>query len=233
MERNLKSILSGRAFYATLAVCLLAAGVGGSYFLLREPAPKEEIPEPPVHTQVSAPTVEITVPEEPDTVETLQPAPVEETPAPMPEIQIDDTPVVAEAPRLVVSPLQGEILAAFSMDALVYNETLEDWRVHEGIDIAAKPGTTVLAASSGTVLSVENDPLMGTTVVLEHAGGYQTTYANLQQRPNVKAGDSVSAGQIIGAVGTTAAAESGRSPHLHFSVTQEGVIIDPNEFLKR
>ena len=75
-----------------------------------------------------------------------------------------------------------------------------------------------------------DDPLMGTTVVLEHDNGYQTTYANLQTKPNVEVGDPVSAGQIIGAVGTTAAAESGQ-PHLHFAVTKDGKAVDPNEYL--
>ena len=148
----------------------------------------------------------------------------------LPEVEVDHTPVAAEAPRLVVTPLRGDVLTAFSMEELVYSPTLGDWRTHNGVDIAAQQGTTVLAASAGAVLSVTDDPLMGTTVVLEHDNGYQTTYANLQAKPNVEAGDPVSAGQIIGAVGTTAAAESGQ-PHLHFAVTKDGKAVDPNEYL--
>ena len=76
------------------------------------------------------------------------------------------TPITAEpvtpvAPRLIVSPLSGETVAAFSMDELAYSETLADWRTHDGIDIKADAGTQVLAASSGTVLSVADDDLMG------------------------------------------------------------------------
>lgn len=145
-------------------------------------------------------------------------------------MEVDHTPVAAEAPHLVVTPLRGDVLTAFSMEELVYSPTLGDWRTHNGVDIAAQQGTTVLAASAGAVLSVTDDPLMGTTVVLEHDNGYQTTYANLQAKPNVEAGDPVSAGQIIGAVGTTAAAESGQ-PHLHFAVTKDGKAVDPNEYL--
>ena len=159
--------------------------------------------------------------------------PEEETePVVMPEVTIpvDDTPVVAEEPHVVVLPIQGEVLTAFSVDQLLYNETLDDWRTHDGVDIAAAEGDAVLAACAGTVSSITDDPLMGTTVVLEHDNGYQTTYANLQAKPNVEAGDPVSAGQIIGAVGTTAAAESGQ-PHLHFAVTKDGKAVDPNEYL--
>ena len=141
-------------------------------------------------------------------------------------------PVTPVAPRLIVSPLSGETVAAFSMDELAYSETLADWRTHDGIDIKADAGTQVLAASSGTVLSVADDDLMGTTVVIAHDGGYETTYSNLQSVPTVAPEQYVSAGQVIGAVGTTSLAEASMSPHLHFSVTKDGEIIDPQEFLK-
>ena len=233
MDNKKWEALRGSAgFYITLAVCLLVVGVSGWMLLSdrgKEPAVVVEDPVP----EVSAPAPEVMEEEpEPAAVETIRPQPVEETPA-MPEVEVDDTPVVAQAPRLVVSPLNGQVLTAFSVDKLVYDVTMDDWRVHDGVDISAKPGTTVLAACSGTVLAVEDDPMMGTTVTIAHDGGYQTTYASLQSKPTVEAGDTVSAGQIIGAVGTTAKAESGQSPHLHFSVTKDGDAVNPEEFLKR
>ena len=235
---RLKSIFGGAGFYVVLALCVLAVGVAGSFVLFggRDKPADEQVPR---RTDLITPsTPEPAAPELPALVETISPAPgeeekEEETPPPMPELPVDDTPVVVEAPRLIVSPLNGEVVTAFSVDQLVYSETLGDWRTHDGLDISAVQGTTVLAASSGTVSSVTDDPLMGTTVVIRHDGGYQTTYSNLQARPNVEAGDSVSAGQIIGAVGRTAAAESAQGPHLHFSVTKDGVPVDPSEYLKR
>lgn len=238
MENKLKSVLSGWGFYVLLAVCLLVMAVSG-WFLLFGGDEAEEIP---VTEPVSAPVQDVYVPEPVETeegpeeeeppVEASAPAPVEvEVVPPMPEVPVDDTPVMAEAPRLVVSPLNGEVLTAFSVDRLVYSPTLADWRTHDGVDISAKPGTTVLAATAGTVASVEDDPLMGTTVTIDHQGGYTTTYANLQAKPTVLPGDLVTAGQIIGAVGTTAAAEAAQSPHLHFSVSRDGDAVDPNEFL--
>lgn len=232
MENKWRSILGDAGFYVTMAVCLLVVGVSG-YFLLfdseEKPAPEAE---PPAETTVTAPAPIPEEPEEPPVVETISPEPVAETP-PMPEVEIDDTPVMAEAPRLTVSPLQGEVLTAFSVDKLVYNATLEDWRTHDGVDISAGLGAAVLAACSGTVEAVADDALMGTTVTISHGGGYQTTYANLQAGPAVEKGDAVSAGQIIGAVGATAAAEAAQSPHLHFSVTKDGDAVDPDEFLSR
>ena len=50
---------------------------------------------------------------------------------------------------------------------------------------------------------------------------------------NVAAGETVSAGQIIGAVGDTAAAEAAQEPHLHFSVSRNGEAVDPDTFLER
>lgn len=235
-----KSIFGSAGFYAVLALCVLAVGVGGSIALFSGRDKPAESQSVSAGTELVVPAEETPVtPEPPALVETIAPAeeepemPEKEAPPPMPEVPVDDTPVTVEAPRLIVSPLNGEVVTAFSMDQLVYSETLGDWRTHDGIDIAAVQGTTVLSASSGTVTSVTDDPLMGTTVTIRHDGGYETTYANLQARPNVEAGETVSAGQIIGAVGRTAAAESAQGPHLHFAVTKDGVPVDPGEYLDR
>ena len=239
MDNKLKSVLSGTGFYVLLAVCLIAAAVSGWFLLFGGSAAPEE-PAAPPSAETSAPVRETYVPrpqpveEEEPPVEASAPAPVEVEIVPvMPEAPVDDTPVMAEEPQLVVEPLKGEVLMAFSMDQLVYSPTLADWRTHDGVDISAVPGTTVLAAASGTVSSVEDDPLMGTTVTIEHAGGCVTTYANLQAKPTVLPGDLVTAGQIIGAVGATASAESAQSPHLHFSVRENGEPVDPAAFLSR
>ncbi len=237
MEHKLKSILSGTGFYLLLAVCLITAAVSGWFLLFGRDEPAVE--EAPPQAAVSAPVESAYVPQpEPEPEEDEPPveasAPVEVEIVPtMPEAEIDDTPVMADPPQLVVEPLKGEVLMAFSVDQLVYSPTLADWRTHDGVDISAKPGATVLAATAGTVSSVEDHPLMGTTVVIDHAGGYTTTYSNLQAKPTVQPGDLVTAGQIIGAVGTTASAEAAQSPHLHFSVTRDGEAVDPSEFLNR
>lgn len=229
-----ETIKGSAGFFVTMAVCLLVIGISGYYLLLDRD--QEELPAivetPPAEVTASAPAEELPAEEAPAVVEVLAPEPVAETVPVMPELEIDDTPVIAEAPRLIVTPVHGEVLAAFSVDELAYNPTLEDWRTHDGVDIQAASGTTVLAACNGTVLSVRDDALMGTTVVVEHDGGYRTTYASLQSHPAVEAGEIVSAGQILGAVGTTAAAESAQGPHLHFSVSKDGEPVNPHEFLE-
>ena len=235
MSRKWDAIRGSAEFYVTMAVCLVVIAVSG-YFLLfggESPEDRLEAEAPALDTELTEPMPEVEVSPDPaPAVEALSPEPVE-VPAAAPEAVLDDTPVTAEAPQLIVTPLEGEVVSAFSMDALAYNPTLGDWRTHDGVDIAAEAGTSVLAASSGTVISVEEDPLMGTTVVIEHDGGYQTTYSNLQAEPSVAEGDTVSAGQIIGTVGDTAAAEAAQGPHLHFSVTCDGEPVDPQNFLNQ
>ncbi len=237
MTNKLRSLLDGTGFYAVLFLCLAAVSAGAYFLLFRNPAPAPV--QEPVVTQ---PELPVTVPTAP-VVETVKPDPLPEDPVPAvvpvenkteekPVSAVDSAPVTAVAPTLIVSPLSGQVVAAFSADALAYNSTLDDWRTHNGVDIAAAAGTNVLAASAGAVLSVTNDDLLGTTVVLGHSGGYETTYANLQENPTVSVGEKVSAGQVIGAVGETAIIETAVGPHLHFSVSKDGALIDPNEYLK-
>ena len=101
--------------------------------------------------------------------------------------------------------------------------------------------TTIIAAAlafAAAAVPAKRTPFTvtqhdGTTVTLRHSGGYQTTYACLQATPAVEQGDTVTAGQVIGAVGTTAAAESAQGPHLHFSVTKDGDAVDTDEYLNK
>lgn len=235
MERGkrLSSIFGGAGFYIALLLCVLAAGVGG-YFWLFAGNRAEEAPLPPV-TEVQSPA-------EPDTppVEVITPEPpVQEVNKPvtvvMPEGETAPPPPAPpadpEPPALIVSPLAGETVSVFSMDMPVYNETTRDWRTHDGVDIRAAAGTAVVAAAAGTVQSVTVDDRLGTTVVIAHRDGYETTYAGLQEEVSVAEGDSVSAGAQVGAVGNTTLTESALGAHLHFGVTRDGAAVDPMEYL--
>ena len=238
MEKKISALFRGSGFYVSLAVCLAAVAIGG-YFLLmdgREAAVEaaapvyetvtDTMPEPAEEQPASTREENIPVSAPVQVIETAQPA--------MPEEDIEPVaPAAALAPRTVVAPVSGEVVAAFSVDTLLYDPTLEDWRTHAGVDIAAEEGTEVCAAASGVVTSVQEDAMMGTSVTIEHDGGYKTTYANLASGAAVMAGQRVSAGETIGAVGTTAAAESSRGPHLHFSVSKDGDAVNPDEFLSR
>ena len=143
-----------------------------------------------------------------------------------------DTTEPVKRPYPIGRPLAGETIKDYAMDCLSYNETTRDWRVHNGIDIAADAGTTVCAAAAGTVYTVFQDDTMGTTVVICHDGGYVTQYASLAEDVSVKTGDTVQMGDAIGKVANTALLESAQGDHLHFSVMLNDEHIDPVAFLE-
>lgn len=129
-------------------------------------------------------------------------------------------------------PVKGDILKAFSVDNLLYSSTLQEWTVHNGVDIKADKAAVVSAAADGTVKSIKNDPRYGLTVIIEHADGYKTVYSNLLTAEFVVEGEKVSKGQSIGTVGNTANFEVADDFHLHFEVLKDDECVDPMIYLK-
>lgn len=100
-------------------------------------------------------------------------------------------------------------------------------RLHEGQDIFAKRGASVRSATEGYVVRVGESTLGGNTVWVAGAGGRSYYYAHLDSyAPGLAVGDYVTAGSVLGFVGTTGNA-AGTSPHLHFGVYAPGGVIDP------
>ena len=130
-----------------------------------------------------------------------------------------------------MSPVAGEPIFGYSMEALSYNQTTRDWRVHNGVDLAAEDGAQVCAAADGEVYTVYEDDTLGHTVVIRHTGGYTTRYSSLAETIAVKAGDTVTMGQVIGYAADSAIVESTLGSHVHFSVSHQDEPMDPAEFL--
>lgn len=214
--------MRGKGGYIALAMCAVIAGAV-TWVMTSAPGknttdnPAEETP--PVVRADPDPVAPVIQPEE---VEIL-PTPIETEPEIVPEPE--------DLVPQVISPLDGTTMTVFSMTELIYDETMADWRTHNGVDIQAGEGDAVKTASGGVVRAVVNDELMGTTVLIEHSGGYTTQYSSLQTNPPVSVDQAVSAGDIIGYVGSTATAETTMGPHLHFSVSRDGESIDPSEYI--
>ena len=98
---------------------------------------------------------------------------------------------------------------------------------HRGTDIPAPEGTPILAAHSGTVLVSGWNDSYGNQVLLDNGAGLSTRYAHMTATA-VTAGETVTAGQVIGYVGSTG---DSTGNHLHFEVMQDGVRVNPMDMV--
>lgn len=225
---KVRAMFGGRGFYIALVLCLAVVGVLGWYAIFGGEEPVEDVvnPTPVVDQTPVKPDPAVKVPDEQEPQPEKEPEVIAQ-----PVVEPVEIVEVEELLPQVISPLDGTTVTVFSMTELLYDETMGDWRTHNGLDIQAAEGDAVKTAADGLVVEVTDDELMGTTVIIEHADGYTTQYSSLQEEPPVGKGQTVSAGDIIGYVGATAAAESTMGPHLHFSVLKDGEIVDPAEYV--
>jgi len=107
------------------------------------------------------------------------------------------------------------------------NPVTGNWRMHEGLDLAAPAGTEVLAAAAGTVTEVGYDPIFGNFIIISHANNWASLYGHLQ-RAGVTLHSRVNSGSVIGWVGSTG---QSTGPHLHFELRHHGRAQDPDKFL--
>ena len=140
-----------------------------------------------------------------------------------------NTSVVEEKVTFVSPMTAGNVIKEWAADIPVFSITMEDYRLHLGIDVAASAGSPVYAVADGTVESVEFHPMMGQTVVIVHKDGYKSVYQNMQTAvpSEITAGAEVKAGAQIGTVGDTALIEISEEPHLHFELYKDGNCENP------
>lgn len=97
-------------------------------------------------------------------------------------------------------------------------------KFHQGVDFTASVGTEIYSTGDGTVVSIERSRGgYGNCIVINHGFGYQTLYAHLSKM-DVKRGQQIKRGQVIGRVGNTG---KSTSPHLHYEVHKNGTPVDP------
>lgn len=130
------------------------------------------------------------------------------------------------------APVSGEILKDFARDTLIYSNTLEEWTIHNGIDIKADKMSVVAASESGTIETIKNDPRYGLTITISHGNGFKTIYSNLLTTEFVKEGEVVEKGQTIATVGESSSFEVADEPHLHFEMYKDGELVNPTIYLK-
>ena len=141
-----------------------------------------------------------------------------------------------EEPEAMFSlPVSGQVFKGHDSTLQVYSNTMGDYRVHLGLDIATAPEAAVCAAADGTVEKVWEDAMMGTCVAVSHKDETVSIYKNLSKTlaDGIAVGKTVKQGQKLGAVGDTAVVEMADEPHLHFEVTVQGLSVDPMDFFSQ
>jgi len=136
-------------------------------------------------------------------------------------------------PDHFILPVQGVLQKEHSADVQVFSTTMNDYRVHLGIDIGTVAGATVCAMADGTVAEIWDSVTLGHCVAVEHSGGACTVYKNLapEDPAGIVVGAAVKAGDPIGTVGESAMTEIADEPHLHLEMTIGGVQVDPTDYL--
>jgi murein DD-endopeptidase MepM/ murein hydrolase activator NlpD len=121
-------------------------------------------------------------------------------------------------------PVRGPVNSDYGRRRSPWNGRAEQ---HQGIDIGSPPGTPVKAPAPGTVITASTQGSFGKHVTVDHGNGVRSRYGHLA-KVNVKPGQRVEKGQVLGVVGNT-----GRStgPHLHYELRVHGKAVDPDAFL--
>ncbi len=255
---KLGDFVLGKGFYIVLFLCVATIGISGYYLIrsatagpdsLLEPAaanPAVTLPDgsgasrtpsaPPAQDKapVKTPSAAPKVPSVPEPDETAAPSAQNRTP----QVSQSGGQSQAQAPASAAGarpvytwPVKGQVLRAFSVETLSYDETMGDWRTHAGVDIAAGEGFQVLCTSDGVVDAVYQDDMMGSTVVVAHPNGLMSVYSNLSSDISVAEGQEVETGTVLGTLGSSAIAESASAPHLHLEMLRDGQPVDPLDFL--
>ena len=123
--------------------------------------------------------------------------------------------------KLAVTPIEGTITSRYGVSSRIRKST------HTGLDIAAVTGTDIKVVADGTVISAGYSGSYGYLVKVDHGNGVETWYAHTNKM-YVKKGDTVKAGDVIAAVGSTG---NSTGPHLHLEIRVNGEHVNPQDYL--
>ena len=241
-ESRVKLFLRKNGLYIALACCLVASGTaawrylgtgnvgtvqesGTNTSIVTEKAPEEtknwgdDLPEGEQagvnKTDVPDNRDETATQTEPETEEVVT------EPASMASNELN-TPYQS----FYMMPCGTDIINDYSNGEMVYSETMDDWRSHNGVDFKAQKGAQVKAINEGIVTNVYSDALWGTVVEIDHGGKLVAKYCGLGANPPVQKGTKVSMGDEIGVLGDIPC-ESKLGNHLHLEIRIDSKIVDP------
>ena len=213
-----------KGFCLALAVCLVAVGgVAAATFMNTPDLAKEGSSTPTTKAPTEAVENIVTnVPDDRTATTTTRPTTTTAT-----TTAGSTTTTAGEPADLFILPLTNEVIQEYSDGKPVYSKTMNDWRVHNGVDIACENGGQVCAIGDGKVAKVFHDQQTGYCITIDHGNGVVSTVRGLMENATVKEGDTVKMGAVIGGGGNTMAVESKMEPHIHLEVTKDEELIDP------
>ena len=246
-----------KSFYIVLGLCAVAIAVSG-YILFftggeEQPDPVlsgQEVPQDRQQVSGSASNVTVPAPEQktPEQPEPAPPQPVEtaDVPADQPPAQTTVSQPGAEKPEaketgakvqeklpVFTFPVRGaEVQREYSGAQLVFDETMGDWRTHNGTDFACDEGDEVMAVLDGVVERIYEDGLLGACVVLDHGADLKSLYCGLTVAEGLREDQKLSAGQTLGRACGSILGESAQGCHVHLELRESGQLIDPMSVLK-
>jgi murein DD-endopeptidase MepM/ murein hydrolase activator NlpD len=217
-----------KGFYLALAVCLVAVGtIGVATFVSTSSLEQDDTSDSTTsQTEATTPSQEEPVNQIvtniPDDRTTADKTTTTTTTTSEADIETGAT-----AAELFVLPLTNEVIKEFSEGQPVYSNTMEDWRVHNGVDFAGETNQSVKSIADGTILSISEDPLWGDVITIDHGYNVISRYCGVKI-DSFAVGDSVQVGDVIGVL-SEIPCESAQGAHLHLEVLVNNEYVNPVE----
>lgn len=190
-----------------------------------------------ITTQINNNEVEVKVDDEPDTRknETIIVPATEITTSYKSDDVVnevtDSEKAVSAAPTSYTLPLGTDIGLDFSQGAPVYNEVMNDWRTHDGIDFNGEYGDNVKSIADGVIKNIENNALLGTVITVDHGGDVVASYYGVEPDESIIKGVIVKQGQKLGTVSEIPCEADAQFPHIHLEIRVDGELSDPMEVM--
>ena len=131
-----------------------------------------------------------------------------------------------------LSFLGNKVVREYSEKQPSYSKTLDLWEIHKGLDISADKGYEVKSLLDGKVSNIIKDDEHGISVKIESSNNIVVVYSNLDEKTNVKKGQEVKEGQVLGTVGNTTSVECEDETHIHIEAFKGKESIDPMTIIK-
>lgn len=205
---NFFTFLKKNAVYIVLVLCILAVGLSVALTLV----------------DGKSASIDSTLGSEQDSVGSVDENENVDSPADIPDEPVSN--VVT-----FIMPVQNATEIGEYSESMVFNSLLGRFSTHMAVDFFAPEGTLVYATYGGTIESVENTLLKGTTITIDHGNGLKTVYNSILDGDRVMPGQTVKQGDVIGEISVSNRQEADLGAHLHFEVYEDGVNIDPAKYL--